>query len=372
MKSDLSILNQAERMGLQLCTCYRSFGYSQFKMRKFEEYDLYARNKDFLVSDNVITFNDCNGKLMALKPDVTLSIVRAGKDVPGSVQKVYYLENVYRVTKGSGNFREIQQAGLECIGEVDAYLISEVLMLACRSLQTIRDRSVLYLSHLGIVSALIDALGVSADFRQEILRCIGSKNLHELTALCRKAGADAECAEKLRRLVQLHGAPEAVLCELKTLSCGDAAVQELALLTENLRENGYASQVQIDFSIVSDPAYYNGIVFQGYVDGVPESVLSGGQYDRLMEKMGRTARAIGFAVYLDALERLEEPAEQFDVDLLLLYDGETDCCALCGAVKRLTEQGLRVLAAAGVPEKLQYRQLGKLAGSGVEILEDHA
>ena len=370
MNMDWSILNQSERIGLQLRSCYKSYGYTQFKMRKFEEYDLYARNKDFLISDNVITFNDCNGKLMALKPDVTLSIVRSGRDTPG-VQKVYYNENVYRVGSDSMSFREIMQAGLECIGQVDDYMVSEVVTLACRSLQCIKESTVLYLSHLDIVSDMIDVLGISAACRQEILRCIGSKNKHELTAVCRRAGADEAKTEALRQLVQLHGAPETVLPGLEALGCDGKAVQQLRDLTDTLRDGGCGDMVQIDFSLISDMAYYNGIVFQGYVDGVPVSVLSGGQYDRLMERMGRQSRAIGFAVYLDALERLEDGGDEFDTDMVIVYDDKTDPKALSGVVKRMVEQGIRVTALRCVPEKLRYRQLVKMNGSEVQISAEH-
>ena len=100
-----------ERIVFALRELYRRFGYIQYKMRKFEEYDLYARNKDFLISDNIITFTDVSGKLMALKPDVTLSIVRSGRDGDG-VQKVYYNENVYRVSAAAQGFREIMQSGI--------------------------------------------------------------------------------------------------------------------------------------------------------------------------------------------------------------------------------------------------------------------
>ena len=65
-----------EKVGFRLRSLYNGFGYSQYKMNKFEEYDLYAQNKDFLMSDSAITFLDTNGKLMALKPDVTLSLVK--------------------------------------------------------------------------------------------------------------------------------------------------------------------------------------------------------------------------------------------------------------------------------------------------------
>ena len=72
-----------EAITFALRSLYDRYGYSRYKMNKFEEYDLYARNKDFLICESVITFTDLDGKLMALKPDVTLSIVKNTKDAPG-------------------------------------------------------------------------------------------------------------------------------------------------------------------------------------------------------------------------------------------------------------------------------------------------
>lgn len=84
---------------LKFKNLYKKFGYRQYKMNKFEEYDLYAENKNFLLNSNIITFTDLNGKLMALKPDVTLSIAKNVKETEGT-QKLYYNENVYRARKG--------------------------------------------------------------------------------------------------------------------------------------------------------------------------------------------------------------------------------------------------------------------------------
>ena len=72
----MDVLKNEERAVFALRKLYRSFGYAPYKMSRFEEYDLYVRNKDFLVSDQVITFSDRSGRLLALKPDVTLSIVK--------------------------------------------------------------------------------------------------------------------------------------------------------------------------------------------------------------------------------------------------------------------------------------------------------
>ena len=73
---DTSILSFSEKAVFSMRNLFLKSGYRQFKMSKFEEYDFYSKNKDFLVADGVITFNDTNGKLLALKPDVTLSIIK--------------------------------------------------------------------------------------------------------------------------------------------------------------------------------------------------------------------------------------------------------------------------------------------------------
>ena len=81
------LLKSDERALLTLRSLYKAYGYLPFKMSKFEEYDLYVRNKDFLVSDSIITFTDTAGKLLALKPDVTLSIIKNGTDEKGCKQR---------------------------------------------------------------------------------------------------------------------------------------------------------------------------------------------------------------------------------------------------------------------------------------------
>ena len=134
MNNNDLFLSFNEKVVYSLRSLYSSYGYSQYKMSKFEEYDLYAANKDFLISDSVITFTDTNGKLMALKPDVTLSIIKNIKDEPEALNKVFYNENVYRISGGSHTYKEIMQAGLECIGDIDLYDIYETVSLSAESL----------------------------------------------------------------------------------------------------------------------------------------------------------------------------------------------------------------------------------------------
>jgi len=296
---DSDILSNEEKISFALRSLYHRKGYAPYRMGKFEDYELYMKNKDFLPSRELISFTDTNGRLKALKPDVTLSIVRSARPEAGGVQKLYYDENVYRVSESSRCFKEIRQAGLECIGDLDEGCMAEVLGLAQESLRVISDESVLSVSHLGIVSGMLESLELDAETRRQALGLIAGKNLHELRQLLQERGVSG--AEGLLTLASLSGTAEELLPRLRALGCAGERVEELRRLTEGLDK----SRLRLDFSILGDMRYYNGIAFQGYVRGVPSGVLSGGQYDGLLHRMGKKGKAIGFACYLDKLERLE-------------------------------------------------------------------
>ena len=82
MNLDETILKPEECASLSLRTLYAQHGYRPYRTSRFEDYELYSKNKDFLISQNVVTFTDTNGRLKALKPDVTLSIIRDTRNSP--------------------------------------------------------------------------------------------------------------------------------------------------------------------------------------------------------------------------------------------------------------------------------------------------
>ena len=372
MTMDNTMLKSGEQAIFELRALYQRYGYTPFKMSKFEEYDLYVQNKDFLVGDGVITFNDTDGKLLALKPDVTLSIIKNSRDGEGITSKVYYNENVYRISGTTHTFKEIMQTGLECIGDIDIYAMTEVVLLAMKSLEAVSEDYVLDLSHLGLLSALVDKLSVSETDKKKIIACVSEKNAHGLRALCDSIGADAEITEKILTLISAYGKPKKVLPKLRALNAGETAevaIKELEIITEALDRVGYGDRVNIDFSVVNDMSYYSGVFFRGFVDGIPVGILSGGRYDKLMRKMGRRSDAIGFAVYLDLLERFDEHESEYDTDILLLYEDGTDVCELTHAVSVLAKNGTRVSARKNIPEGVRYRQLLTYRNGGLEILE---
>jgi ATP phosphoribosyltransferase regulatory subunit len=348
-----AILKNDEKAIFRLRSLYRRRGYEPYKMSKFEEYDLYVRNKSFLVSDNIITFTDTDGKLLALKPDVTLSIVKNTRE--GETRRVYYNENVYRVSEGSHSYKEIMQTGLEYIGKVDLYALSEVLTLALESLEAISEDFVLDVSHLGIISTLLELSGADEKAKKEILNRMGEKNIHGVEATCREAGVNEADTARIKALVKCYGKPDEVLPVLRSVLVEKEFEKDIEAL-ETVTSLMGSDKIRLDFSVVGDMNYYNGIVFKGFVKSIPTAVLSGGEYDSLMRRFGRTSGAVGFAVYLDMLEGLGEVWE-YDVDTLILYSHATNPKKVADTVNSLISKGETVRAETSVPEKLKYKTL---------------
>ena len=361
------ILQGGEQAMLRLRELYRRHGYLPYQMSKFEAYDLYVRNKNFLVSEQVLTFTDLDGKLMALKPDVTLSILKNSSQEKG-LQKVYYNETVYRPDAGGHNFREILQAGLECIGALDSFSVGEVVMLAARSLELIRSDYLLDLSHLGIVAGLLAPLGLDRAAEHALLQAMGEKNTPALLAQGERLGLPAEVTERLCRLTLLYGTPGQILPELEAITSGapqaQAALQELSGLCALLSQYALEDNLRLDFSIVNDMNYYSGIIFRGYLPGLASGVLAGGRYDNLLKKMGRTGGAIGFAVYLDQFQRLFSRQQGYDADVLLLYGENASPAAVAAAANAILASGRTVRVDREIPDGLRFREVRDL-GKGV-------
>lgn len=378
---------------MALDALYRMSGYERYRMNKFEPYDLYLEHRGFLRDDAVISFTDPRGRLMALKPDVTMSIVK-NASVDAAVERLFYIENVFRVPSGGSEFAEIAQMGLECLGcdsgRVQSDVDAEVVALACRTLDVCGGRSRLAVSHMGLLSALLDACLLEDESRDQALRCIRLKNAAGLADVLRGAGAPSESQDALLGALAVSSPLSSAVESLKALPLARVAleaVEALEALVKRLVASGEepcaieadpdaagrldavgkepctigadpdaegrldaiggnpdatrkpdtageepcamreepdafpaaagaaaggrgvsegkppaprleADRLFFDLSLVGEAGYYTGLAFQGYIEGLPRAVLAGGRYDGLMEKVGRSQGAAGFALYL--------------------------------------------------------------------------
>ncbi len=350
-----TLLKSEEKAVFSLRSLYSRHGYSQFKMSKFEEYDLYVKNKDFLVSDGIITFTDTNGHLKALKPDVTLSIINNSTDASG-VQKLYYNENVYRISGSTHTYKEIMQAGLECIGQIGTLEISEVLMLAAKSLETINFEACLELSHVGLIEAAFNELQLPLELRNDVLTCISHKNSDDLKVLCTDNNLSLEVARRLSVFTSSYSDCDSAIkavCDTFVSPDVSTIANEFKVIIDTLKSLSNI-KIIVDFSAVGGMSYYSGVVFRGYINNIPDSILSGGQYDKLMKKLHRTDKAIGFAVYLDSLQHLDRTEKTYDVDVILVC--KDNIKEALQKSEELSKNGTTVYVCTEVPENLSFRE----------------
>ena len=205
MEIELNRFTPAEQATFRLRALYEQAGYRKYRASRFEEYALYQEYQRFLPDAQVITFTDLDGKLRAIKPDVTLSIAKTAQPAAGECKRFYYNEEVCRPSRESHTFQTIHQMGLESMGAVDADEQAAVVRLALQSLAALDVPTVLEISHMGYLTGLLDALHVPAEARAKLLDFLRAKNAHELRTAALAAGLDESAAAALTGLLDLHG-----------------------------------------------------------------------------------------------------------------------------------------------------------------------
>ena len=338
-------MTNSEQISFKLRSLYEKYGYKFFKLKKFEEYDFYSTYKDFLTSGKILTFNDTNGKLMALKPDVTMSVVKKTIGI-NTLEKIYYSENVYRTSPSIHGFTEITQTGVECIGDLDLYSEAEVVALAAKSLQEINDNYLLDISNVDIVLGFANYItkGKNVDV---FLKYISEKNIPAVRQICVENGIAEEKIAALCDLISFYGDLKTGLEKIKNIiidSETEKAFINFSNLVKTLETYSIFDKLRLDISIEYNKEYYNGIVFNGYIKEIPEKVLSGGRYDKLANKLGKEGKAIGFAIYHNLLEKLYKTSEDSVIDVLILYNDKNSARKVIAEVENIIAQGLSVKA----------------------------
>lgn len=345
----------------ELNRLYERYGYKKFKMSKFEPYELYVENKNFLNSNQVISFTDLDGELLALKPDVTLSILKSGL----GEGRIYYNENVYRPK--DRHFRESAQTGIEYIGKLTAYAEVEVISLAVKSLKLFSDEIRIRISDVGLLSDIFEKLSITDTGR--ILRLFETKNVAELDVLVSAGEIDENKAEMLKNLINLYLPLEEGVKRLadgsltgELLGENNEIIIRLKKLASALKAFNVLDSIYLDFSVINSMDYYNGIIFQGAIEGLPFSVLSGGRYDKLALKMGKYTGAIGFALDLSLVEDYKEEVSDTALDYIIIYDEKKDdITKAVEVVERLIKEGYKV----ELIEKDEEEMMGRIRAKQV-------
>ena len=344
MKNYIKNMSKKDLVLLNIRKIYDSYGYKKISLPSFEEYDLYNENKDF-IDRNVLTVMSPNGKLLALRPDITLSVAKkVSKDQSLKYSKIYYQENTYNLTKYVG-YEEDEQLGIELIGKESTFLDFEIINLAVKSLNIINKKSMIVLSHAGFISSIFENFDLEYEIKEQIFDCINRKNSHDIQKTLENNKHISENVKKLiYKIPELSGNLENVEKKLLKYDINDNTkkiLSELKQLNSLLMKFYKKSKIIFDFSIVKNLNYYNGIILQGYIENFPNVILTGGRYDKLFEKFGVDTGAVGFAILTDGLKGYYKDTDKKDFEVLIAYD-DSNFEKLVEIVNDFQKRGLRV------------------------------
>ena len=344
MKNYIKNMSKKDLVLLDIRKMYDLYGYKRISLPSFEEYDLYNENKDF-IDRNILTVMSPNGKLLALRPDITLSVAKKiSKDQSLKYSKIYYQENTYNLTKYTG-YEEDEQLGIELIGKESVFLDFEIVDLAVKSLDIINEKSLIVLSHAGFISSIFDNLNLEYEVKEEIFDCINKKNSHDIKKILENNKFISENVKELiYKIPELSGDLDDITKELSKYGINDnikKILLELKQLNNLLLKFHKKSKIVFDFSVIKNLNYYNGIILQGYIEGFPNVILTGGRYDRLFEKFGVDTGAVGFAILTDSLKGYYKDEDKNDFEILIAYD-DSNFEKLVEFVNDFQEKGLRV------------------------------
>ncbi|WP_188456073.1 ATP phosphoribosyltransferase regulatory subunit [Virgibacillus oceani] len=333
---------------------FSTYGYQQIQTPTFEQYDLYKTITGTVNRDEMIKVIDPTGKVLVLRPDVTIPITRiiaTNKQIPSGEKRFYYISNVFRNSIEQQDKKEHTQAGIENFGQNTPPLDAEIIALA---IQTISDlgfkKFKLEIGHAGFFKELLKQINISEQNTSQLQQMIQAKNFSELKPFLETLSIHTDVKVALQQIPFLYGRPEDVMKRAGTVILNERmnyTLSNLIEVYELLKIYGLEEFVSFDLGLINHMDYYSGIIFQGFVENFGKPVLMGGRYDTLAEQFDTDLPAIGFACDVDAIFDAMEGEGLFSkktspLDIMILYTPAKQREALTAA-QELRELGYRVI-----------------------------
>jgi ATP phosphoribosyltransferase regulatory subunit len=291
---------------------FDGWSYEEITTPAVDYYSLFERGMGPAEAQRAFRFTDADGRLLAMRPDVTSGIARAAATLFASRQRPLrfcYAAPVFR-QRGESYAewrRESTQIGGELIGHGSTAADMEVLTIACEVLGRLDlDRSyVITLNDVEIFHGVAEGLGLDSDGRDELRQLVDGRNVADLERFL-VPHASSEEARAFSRLIRLSGKRETFdkARHVITNERSCAALDRLESLWRIIESLSLSHLFDIDLGDLSRLDYYTGLTFKIYVEGAGARVGSGGRYDNLTANFGKAEPAVGFVLDLEALTGL--------------------------------------------------------------------
>ncbi len=287
---------------------FEKWGYKEVITPTLEFYETFNYNSQSLREEDMYKFFDNRGRILVLRPDMTIPIARVMetklKDV-GLPIKLRYTSNVFRVHESLGGKRnEYTDCGVEFIGLEDKKSDLEILVLALEALKKLGLKDFkLEIGNIGFFNGAFKNLEIDQEYKEIIARFIEDKNLKNLEDYLADLDIKEDYKKFFNKLPWMFGDKQ-VLEEAKKLAFNEDIeenLEYLEILYLELKELGYGENVTFDLGMVPGLNYYTGIIFRGYGEGVGNTLLRGGRYDNLINVSKNSIPAVGFSIDINSV-----------------------------------------------------------------------
>jgi ATP phosphoribosyltransferase regulatory subunit len=281
---------------------FTRWGYSEIIPPTFEYYEYLAAEAGPQLREEMYRFFDRDGRTLALRADFTIPTARiVGTKLFDRTMplRFYYVGSVFRYEEPqAGVRREFTQAGVELIGASTADADAEAIALAMTALRNLGlDDFRFTLGNAAYLEAMLGELpsGDDAALREAIRR----KSTPALKSLLASLALPPALKQALEQIPTLWGNSDTLDRAVCPNEPARAAVEHLRMVLDRLKQFGLAEHVTLDLAENRGMAYYTGILFEGFVQGLGFSVASGGRYDNLIAHFGPSIPAVGFAIGIE-------------------------------------------------------------------------
>ena len=246
------------------------------------------------IKRSMYVFEDKAGRLLALRPEVTASIVRIYlRKLRGEPKpiRLYYVAQCFRYEEPQfARYREFWQAGLEIIGDQSVNSDLAVAYTASYYLDRIGIRHKYVVGNVAFYRVFMDNAKVPNEIQDEILHIIDKGETDKALAKLRRI-VSSNFLDIIGSLLNtsLNDIEELILDSRGML--GEDSIKKLLneyrrtlVFIDSLRELGYT--VEYNPMLVRGLAYYTGLIYEYKSDKLKQSIGGGGRYDGLTSIYG--------------------------------------------------------------------------------------
>ena len=279
---------------------FRRWGFREVRTSTVDYFDIIRGGAGEGFADSIFKVQDCDGRLLSVRGELTTQIARMLASKARDEGRLFYIANCIRfLEEKTLSRREFWQAGAELIGGVEVEADAEVIALVLSSLEAlgIGDASI-DVGNVGLFMAAARAFNIT-DY-EALRRVLASRSMEDLKVLT----MDTAARETFSFLMERRGGPGIVKELAEMVKERSDAIGKFAGYFEELFQlldsYGFADKVKIDLTTLREKKYYNGTVFEIFVDGLGVPIGGGGRYDSMMKEFElKDIRATGFALSVD-------------------------------------------------------------------------